>query len=82
MGDQRLTDVHRKKKTVPSLDVKAFQSSLDTLSHKNEIDSDNNMADDLGVQGTPTVFINGKVIDNPFDYGQLTQAINQALKGK
>lgn len=70
------------QKTVPSLDVKAFQSSLDTLSHKNDVEKDNDMADALGVKGTPTVFVNGKMIDNPFDYGKLTQAIDQALKGK
>ncbi|RYL94393.1 DsbA family protein [Sporolactobacillus sp. THM7-4] len=68
------------QKTVPSLDIKAFENALDTESHKNQINSDNQMAEDLGVQGTPTVFVNGKMIKNGLDYDVLRDAINQALK--
>ncbi|TGA97864.1 DsbA family protein [Sporolactobacillus shoreae] len=73
-----LTDIARK--TVPSLDVKAFQNSLDTESHKQAIESDNEMAESLDVPGTPAVFVNGKYIEGSQDYSVLKQAIDQALK--
>ncbi|RYL98473.1 DsbA family protein [Sporolactobacillus sp. THM7-7] len=67
------------KQSVPSIDVKAFQNALDTQSHKNEIDRDNQMAEDLGVPGTPTLFVNGKMVRNALDYDALKEAVDQAL---
>lgn len=73
-----LTDTARK--TVPSLDVKAFQNALDTQSHRQAIAADNDLAEELGVPGTPSVFVNGQYIKNGQDYSVLKQAIDQALK--
>ncbi|MFX3619460.1 MAG: DsbA family protein [Sporolactobacillus sp.] len=67
------------KKTVPSLDMKAFQNALDTKSRQQDVDNDNQLAESLGVQGTPTILINGKINDNALELGKLKQAINQAL---
>ncbi|WP_100486037.1 DsbA family protein [Sporolactobacillus pectinivorans] len=75
-----LTDIA--KQTVPSLDMKAFQNALDTQSHKQAIDSDNEMAESLGVPGTPAVFVNGKLIEAAQNYAILKQAIDTALQKK
>lgn len=77
---QLLTDIA--KQTVPSLDLKAFQNALDTASNKNAVARDNQMAEELGVPGTPTVFVNGTMIDGAQDYAVLKQAIDQALNKK
>jgi Protein-disulfide isomerase len=78
--EKLLTDTARK--TVPSLDVKAFQNALSTQSHKQAITADNSLAEDLGVPGTPSVFVNGKYIKNGQDYTALKQAIDQALRNQ
>lgn len=70
------------KQTVPSIDLKAFQNVLNTESHKTEISSDNQMAEELGVPGTPAIFVNGKMINGAQDYAVLKQAIDQALNKK
>jgi protein-disulfide isomerase len=67
-------------KTVPSLDVKAFRNALDTHSHNRQIQSDNAMAEELGVPGTPAIFVNGKSVENGQDYATLKQAIDHALQ--
>ncbi|WP_238537693.1 DsbA family protein [Sporolactobacillus vineae] len=76
--EKLLTDTARK--TVPSLDVKAFQNALTTQSHKQAIAADNELGEDLGVPGTPAIFVNGKYIKNGQDYKVLKKAIDQALK--
>ncbi|WP_353948526.1 DsbA family protein [Sporolactobacillus sp. Y61] len=70
------------KKTVPSLDVRAFQSALDNQTHKKEIAEDNQLAEDLGVPGTPAVFVNGHYVEGSQDYLILKQAVDHALKEK
>lgn len=67
------------KKTVPSLDMKAFQNALNTKARQQKVDSDNQLAESLGVSGTPTILINGKINDNALDIGKLRQAIDRDL---
>jgi protein-disulfide isomerase len=52
------------------LDTKKFTESLDSGKHKQEIDRDLKLAEDIDLYNTPTFFINGrKVVGNrPFEY--------------
>ena len=45
-----------------SLNEQQFNSCLDTEKYKQEVEKDIKDANDLGVQGTPTFFINGKKV--------------------
>ncbi|MCL1632345.1 DsbA family protein [Sporolactobacillus sp. CPB3-1] len=72
-----LTDIA--KKTVPSIDLKAFQNALDTKSRQNDVDKDNAMADSLGVPGTPYIFVGDKAVEEAQDYEVLKKAIDSAL---
>ncbi|MCO7176409.1 DsbA family protein [Sporolactobacillus kofuensis] len=67
------------KKTVPSIDIKAFQNALDTKSRQNEVDKDTSLADSLGVPGTPVLFVGDQMIENGQDYTVLKKAIDKAL---
>ncbi|WEG12544.1 thioredoxin domain-containing protein [Pullulanibacillus sp. KACC 23026] len=68
------------KQAVPSLDEKAFKWSLAQSSYKDQVDRDTLMGQRAGVQGTPTLFINGVMTKgSPLDYEALKQQINQAL---
>ncbi|WP_373864396.1 DsbA family protein [Sporolactobacillus inulinus] len=73
-----LTDIAQK--TVPSFDLKAFQSALNNKTRQNEVDKDTAMADSLGVPGTPTIFVGDQMIEDGLDDVALTAAIDQALE--
>ncbi|CAM3111591.1 DsbA family protein [Sporolactobacillus spathodeae] len=68
------------KKTVPSIDIKAFQEALHQKSRQQAVDNDNAIAEQLGVTGTPTIMINGKISKNALNLKQLRVEINQAIK--
>lgn len=68
------------KQAVPNLDEKPFRWSLDQSTYQDQVNRDKLMGDRLGVQGTPTLFINGVMAQNTLDYNGLKQEIDQALK--
>ncbi len=68
------------KQTVPSLDVKKFQASLDNRAYQSDVVSDYNMGQKIGMQGTPGLYVNGKSV-SPLDYGKIQAAIESAVKG-
>lgn len=70
------------QKTVPSIDIKAFQNALDTKSRQSEVDKDNDLAESLGVPGTPVIFVGDQMIDGGQDYKVLKKAIDKALSEK
>jgi protein-disulfide isomerase len=74
---EKLLDIARR--SVPSIDTKALQNAIETQSHRQEISEDNQMAENLDVPGTPTIFVNGKQVEGALDYDTLKAAIEQEL---
>lgn len=66
------------KQTVPSLDVKKFQASIKDNTYMSDVMSDYNMGVRLGIQQTPTLFVNGKSV-NPLNYSAIETKISTAL---
>ncbi|MCQ2011024.1 MAG: thioredoxin domain-containing protein [Sporolactobacillus sp.] len=73
-----LTDIA--KKTVPSIDLKAFQNALDTKSRQDDVDKDEAIAESLGVPGTPAIFVGDKMLEDGLNYDLLKQSIDSALE--
>jgi len=65
--------------TALGLDAAKVRQAAANLSYKALIDQDVKDGNDLGLQGTPTFFVNGKLV-NGADYPSLRDAINAALK--
>lgn len=61
------------------LDLVKFKAALDDKAHDSRVQSDLDLGNEVAVQGTPTLFINGKRVDNPTDIDQVSQAIDAAL---
>lgn len=61
------------------LDAAAFGSCLDSQKHKAEVAKDQADGLDVGVRGTPTFFINGRVIGGPQPFAAFQQVIDQLL---
>ncbi len=61
------------------LDTSAFRSCLESDKYADVVTANRQLGDQLGVNSTPTVIINGKQPANPMDPGQVTEMIDQAL---
>jgi protein-disulfide isomerase len=61
------------------LDVEKFTKCFDDQEHMNEIVADATYAQNLGVTGTPTFFINGQYISGAQPYTVFADSINKAI---
>jgi protein-disulfide isomerase len=62
------------------LDQAKFKAALDSHRNKGRIDEDMKLAQQLGVNGTPTFFVNGRRIVGAQPYDAFKQAIDAELK--
>jgi protein-disulfide isomerase len=58
------------------LDSQKFNACFDAHKYKSAVDGDVALGSGMGVQGTPTVFINGAMLANPLDYTALKQQLD------
>lgn len=62
------------------LNFTKFQQDVTSQEVKNRIERDKNTGTKLGIQGTPTFFLNGKKIENPRGYEEFKKMLDDALK--
>jgi protein-disulfide isomerase len=62
------------------LDLEKIEEDIEEKTFKNEVESDKQLLNQYGFKGTPTVFINGKEVENPFDYNEIKAMIEEVLK--
>ena len=62
--------------------IDAFKKALDGKEFAAKVDSDMKLGNDVAVSGTPTMFINGKRVQNPTDTAAVSKMIDDALAGK
>jgi protein-disulfide isomerase len=79
-ADQILTrDAFLQHATELEMDVDTFTTCLDDAVHQEEIEADYVAASQLGVSGTPTFFINGKILVGAQPYNSFVAAIEAEL---
>jgi protein-disulfide isomerase len=62
------------------LNIEAFKSDMASSTLKQKITDSVKEGTSIGISGTPTFFVNGKVIDNPKSYEEFKTIIEQASK--
>lgn len=62
------------------LDVDQFRNCMTSQTHRGAVDASVNEAVALGLSSTPSILVNGKVMENPFDYNELSGEINRLLE--
>jgi protein-disulfide isomerase len=85
-GDERttwatpefLTDLARKK-GLP-VDMDKLKRDIVSKTYADEVDKQDAQSRRMRVDSTPTLYINGKEIPNPFDYNALKKEIEQAIQ--
>ena len=58
-----------------------FNKALDDEAHKATVDAELELGKEVFVDGTPTIFVNGKRVQNATDIASISGAIDEALKG-
>ena len=63
------------------LDMPAFNQCFDTNPHKDEIDEEHSTGRSIGVTGTPSVFVNGRLLTPGFipSFEQISEAVEAEL---
>ncbi|MET0388430.1 MAG: thioredoxin domain-containing protein [Polyangiales bacterium] len=62
-----------------NLNVNEFKKALDDKTHAATVDAELKLGEEVAVDGTPTMFLNGKRVGNPTDVAELSKAIDEAL---
>ncbi|USB34340.1 thioredoxin domain-containing protein [Paenibacillus sp. YPG26] len=71
------------KKENLQIDYNKLQQDIDSKKYQDEVDRHNAKTDELGVQSTPTVLVNGTQYTGHYlDYDSLKKDIDKALKGE
>ena len=61
------------------LDTGKFNACFDARRYAEAVQADEQLARALGVTGTPTVFVNGTLVQNPLDFDEFQRLITAAL---
>lgn len=64
---------------IENLDMEALQSCADNNETIDRVTKDMQQAAELGIQGTPAVFVNGQFFNGAYPYEQIKQAIDAEL---
>ncbi len=62
------------------LDVPKFKKALDDKTYAPTVDAEQKLGEEVAVDGTPTMFLNGARIANPTDFDAISKQIDAALK--
>ena len=63
------------------LKVDELKKALDDKAFAAQVDADMKLGTEIGVQGTPSMFLNGKKVQNATDVEAISKMIDEALKG-
>ncbi len=63
------------------LNLATFKKSLDSKEHAATVDAELKLGEEVAVQGTPTMFLNGARVADPTNFDAISQQIDKALAG-
>ncbi|MBA4543749.1 MULTISPECIES: thioredoxin domain-containing protein [Thermoactinomyces] len=70
------------KQNIPEVNAEQVRKDLQNKTYAQQVRAHNQFAQKLGFNSVPTIFINGKMVENPFDYNDLKKLINDELNQK
>ncbi|WP_047980637.1 DsbA family protein [Ornithinibacillus contaminans] len=59
-----------------------LEDSISNKAYMNELEKDNNLVEKYDITQTPTVIINGTILQDPFDYEEIEKVILESTEGK
>lgn len=70
------------KENAPGIDIKQLEEDIKTESTMDEVTLDDELVKEFNVNLTPTIMINGVMLEDPFDYEAIVSLIEKELKKK
>ncbi|MBM7713564.1 protein-disulfide isomerase [Bacillus thermophilus] len=70
------------KETAPEIDLKQLEEDINTEGTKEEVKKDDDLVKEFNVELTPTIIINGVMVEDPFDYDAIVSLIEKELEKK
>lgn len=70
------------KDHAPNVDLKQLEKDINAQETIEEVNKDDQLVKDYSVQFTPTIIINGTMLEDPFDYEKIVSLIEKELEGK
>ncbi|GGC96185.1 disulfide bond formation protein D [Thalassobacillus devorans] len=68
------------EESVPSIDTEKMNEDMDSEEIQQEVGKDDNLVKEHGVQVTPTIMINGEMVEDPFNYEEISTKIEKAIE--
>ncbi|GAB3797650.1 DsbA family protein [Virgibacillus kimchii] len=65
---------------VSGIDTESLKSAIESNSEMDEVNKDSALVSEFEVQFTPTIMVNETIIEEPFNYEAITDAIENALE--
>lgn len=69
-------------KKFPSIDVEKLKMDIEQQSAIKEVDKDSELVEEFKVEQTPSIMVNGTMLEDPFDYEKIKDLIEEELEGK
>lgn len=67
---------------IDGIDVEQFEASFLDAEYVSEVEKDVQLIEEYEVNLTPTIFINNKMVEDPFDYEKIKSLIEKELEGR
>lgn len=67
---------------LPAIDQSQLQGDIEQVAQQEALETDEALVEEAGVSQTPTIVINGKTLEDPFDYDAIKALIEQELAGE
>lgn len=66
--------------SIPEIDMDQFKAELSNLTEIEELNKDTGLVEEFEVSLTPTIFVDGMALEDPFDYEKISSLIEKQLK--
>lgn len=67
--------------TIPNIDAEKLKSDIELQSEIEEINKDTELVEEFKVEFTPSIMVNGTMLEDPFDYEAIKSLIEKGLEG-
>jgi protein-disulfide isomerase len=66
---------------IPDIDLEQLQKDIESQSVIDEVNKDSALVEEFKVQQTPSIMVNGTMLEDPFDYEKIKSLIDKELEG-
>lgn len=66
---------------VPGIDLDKLKTDIEQESELGAVNKDTELVEEFNIQKSPTIIINGTMLEDPFDYEKIKTHIDQELEG-